>query len=70
MDKVESMVAAMRRHLETSDAIDRRLPMHVGLASLDNYACNIHIVVRILPMTFPKFLLSAPVGQISRYLVA
>ena len=46
MHVVEPVVAAMKAWLEASDGVDKRLPLSVGLASLDNHACNLTIVVR------------------------
>lgn len=45
MDAVEGIVGAARSWLEESRHIDGSLPLFVGLASLDNHACNISIVV-------------------------
>lgn len=42
---VEPVVAAMKAWLEASEGVDKRLPLSVSLASLDNHACNLTVVV-------------------------
>jgi hypothetical protein len=45
MGSVEGIAADMKAWLDASSGVDRSLPLFVGLASLDNHACNLTVLV-------------------------
>ena len=58
MKAVGSITAAMQQWLKECPGIDHNLPFFVGLASLDNQACNLTVLVSFL-------LLAAALDQFS-----
>ena len=48
---VEGIAADMRAWLDASPGVDRSLPLFVGLASLDNHACNLTVLVHLAALT-------------------
>lgn len=45
MHAVEKIVSQMKAWLDASPGIEKSLPCFVGLASLDNQACNLTVLV-------------------------
>ncbi|KAK9807577.1 hypothetical protein WJX72_003191 [[Myrmecia] bisecta] len=54
-DRVEGVVKALRAHLDTTEGLDKRLPLFVGFSSMDNFACNIAVLVHTTPPTSREF---------------
>ncbi|KAL3162807.1 hypothetical protein ABBQ32_009265 [Trebouxia sp. C0010 RCD-2024] len=50
LEKVELVVDEMRRSLARRAGVDRRLPQFVGLSGFQDFAINIVVLVRLLPV--------------------